>query len=184
MGRAIDHPAHVPSDAALRRVSAQIRSARIGELFDYWKRKKGDLPMPFVEDIVPDEIPHLMPYLVMFEVERGPERFRLESVGTHIHGMIQRDSTGGYLDEVFKSETLERLHTALHNLVTDRVPGHYRRRVYFAEHLRFLSYEALHLPLTRDGLQVDVAMSGVQFFFDRPSAQRQDAALDACVPAI
>src|SRR3546814_13218922 len=64
--------------------SDQIESARIRELFAYWQdKRRGDL-LPRRADIDPVEIPRLMPYVLIADIEHAPFRVRFRPAGTTV----------------------------------------------------------------------------------------------------
>src|SRR3546814_945976 len=80
--------------------SDQIESARIRELFAYWQdKRRGDL-LPRRADIDPVEIPRLMPYVLIADIEHAPFRVRFRLVGTKVVEATGFEFTGKYLDEI------------------------------------------------------------------------------------
>ena len=62
--------------------------------------------MPSRAEIEPTEIPTLLPYLALIDVELNPRRFRWRLVGTHITGAMGYDYTRFYFDEKYSGPAL------------------------------------------------------------------------------
>ena len=145
----------------------RLRSDHLRNLFDYWVTKLRGRAMPQRADIDPVEIPALLPYVLLFDVEHAPERFRVRLVGTHVTATRGRDDTGKYLDTAHDPETYAVLAEALRRPVVTGQPAHSNRGVYFDAARDFMDYEAIHLPLSSDGARVDMLLSGVLFLSRR-----------------
>jgi len=76
-----------------------LQAASLKELHAYWDRKRAGRAMPFRSDIVPTEIPKLLPMLFMVDVEHEPRRFRYRLIGTGVVALTGRDLTGRAVDE-------------------------------------------------------------------------------------
>jgi hypothetical protein len=99
----------------------QLTSERVKEFHRYWRSKSiGDAP-PSRDVIDPVEIPSLLPYLVIADLEREPFRIRYRLVGTRVAEANGADFTNRYLDECgFAVEPL--LVECYRRLVATRAP--------------------------------------------------------------
>ncbi len=98
---------------------ARTRSAMIHELHRYWNSKRGARPMPARGDIDPSEIKHLLPNILIVDLEGEPLRVRFRLLGTKVVAASGRDFTGGYLDEYVPSD-IENLWQTYYGIARDR----------------------------------------------------------------
>lgn len=128
------------------------------ELWHYWNKKRGTRLMPAPADLVPDEIPHLMPYIFLLDVLHEPVRFRARMLGASVKDFIGRDSTGVMLDEKLYGEETEDALSILKLVVDTKGPI----GIWGPETLRETEWEekeAIILPLGTDG-RVDILLGG------------------------
>ncbi|MGB0552816.1 MAG: PAS domain-containing protein [Alphaproteobacteria bacterium] len=78
-----------------------IRSKKTRAVTKYWQSKRKGQEMPSRADNEPTEIPTLLPYLALIDVELNPRRLRWRLVGTHITGAMGNDYTRFYFDEKY-----------------------------------------------------------------------------------
>jgi hypothetical protein len=142
--------------------AAAITSARVGELHRYWQGKcKDGLPPPR-SAIDPVEIPRLLPFLVIAEIEDSPMRIRYRLVGTQVAEDNGADFTNRYLEDCgFAVESL--LRECYRRLVETRAPVF----AYYEWHKERLgsskgsvgANETGFFPLSSDGTRIDLAIS-------------------------
>lgn len=77
----------------------------IHDLHRYWSGKRGDRAMPARADIEPGEIKHLLPNLLVVDLEAEPFRVRYRLLGTKVVAESGIDFTGRYLDEMLPADT-------------------------------------------------------------------------------
>lgn len=99
----------------------RITSSRVGELHRYWQSKCRAGTLPSRAEIDPIEIPRLLPYLVIAEIEAAPMRVRYRLVGTRVVEDNGSDFTNRYLEDCnFAVEAL--LSECYRRLVETRAP--------------------------------------------------------------
>jgi hypothetical protein len=130
------------------------------DLYALWlaKRPAGGLPARRAFD--PVEMPRLLPWVTLFDVEYEPMRFRVRLVGTGVVEGTGMDNTDRYLDEL---NCIEHTLARCRQLVETRQP-------YFHANLPmpwspndFRTYTVLGLPLADDGLTVDKILGTLTF---------------------
>lgn len=100
--------------------AARITSQRIRAFHRYWHDKRGSADVPLRSSIDPLDIPRLLPYIVLTEIET-PFRVRYRLVGTKVAESNGADFTGRYLDECgFAVEAF--LRDCYQRLVATRAP--------------------------------------------------------------
>jgi hypothetical protein len=99
----------------------RLTSRRVGEFHRYWRGKCADGRLPARASVDPVEIPRLLPYLVIAEIEGTPMRIRYRLVGTRVAEANGSDYTNRYLDECnFAVEPL--LNESYRRLIATRAP--------------------------------------------------------------
>ena len=77
----------------------RFRSKNLEQLQEYRHSKRKGQEMPSRALIEPTEIPTLLPYLALIDVQLNPRRFPWRLVGTHITGAMGYDYTRFAFDE-------------------------------------------------------------------------------------
>jgi len=141
--------------------AAKVTSKKVEQFHRYWRQKCADGRLPSRAAIDPTEIPRLLPYLVIAEIEASPFRMRYRLVGTRLVEANGLDFTNRYLDECnFAVEPL--LVGCYRQMVASREPvfayyewfkkdWHHRRGAVGATESGFF-------PLSSDGQDVDLAV--------------------------
>ena len=130
------------------------------ELYRLWHSKCRDGRLPGRRDFDPLEMPQLLPHLTLFDVERDPLRFRIRLVGTAIVAAMGRDTTGLYLDQL---ERIESVAERAHQLTLDKSPFYQAGRPLTWTHRDYRTYSVLGLPLAGDGATVDMLLYSMIF---------------------
>ncbi len=136
------------------------------ELLGYWTRRRGSHDMPTRAEIDPIDIPRLLPHLMLTDVIDA-SRFRYRLVGTAIEDVAGVGMTGRYLEEVIG-------HIPYRDYLIDLYAAVAIKRCPVFSESDFISNDnepvratqRLMLPLSTDGREVDVVLSG-QVFIDR-----------------
>ena len=136
----------------------EIESSRIRQLFDYWQSKRRDGQPPRRADIDPAEIPQLMPYLLLVDIETDPFRVRYRLVGTKIVDATGFEFTGRYLDEIVLPDD-EGPYLESYQLCSERGVPVLARIKWRLDADTTGEYDACFLPLSEDGRRVDKVLS-------------------------
>lgn len=136
---------------------ADVRSPRIHRLYDYWRAQHQGDRLPRRADIHPEDIPHLLPYVLMIDLETSPFRVFYRLVGTKVAAYNKRDFSGHYLDEfTFPSGTA--IADSYRAVVDSRRPrfgrGNLRSRID-----SWVAFEYGLLPLSDDGRIVNKCLA-------------------------
>lgn len=128
-------------------------------LYDYWARKRGGRRWPSRDDILPSEIPALLPYIVLADVLEQGAKFRLRLVGTDVAAGV--DPTGLLLHEAVPSGAYGDHITALFRRGAAGPGALYSRTRYrYAEVTGPRSIARVFMPLSGDGSTIDKLMMG------------------------
>jgi hypothetical protein len=136
-----------------------IHSLRLRQLYAYWRSKAVGGRLPSRADIDPAEIPQLLPYVFLVDVERNPRRFRFRLIGTQICAWSGRDVTGKYVDDaVYGSRGPEVARQ--YGEVAERGLPFYIEQPASRPERDYVFYDRLMLPLAQDGRIVDMLLCG------------------------
>ncbi len=137
----------------------RIAEPQLRKLYAYWAGKRGPRPWPARADILPEEIPGLLPFLIIVDVLEGGRYFRFRLVGTDVAFGI--DPTGKLQHEALP-EGIYRDHiTALYRRGAAGPGALYSLSSYAYTRIEGpRSISRLFLPLARDGEAVDMMMIG------------------------
>lgn len=130
-----------------------VKSPRIRRLVAYWRSKQISDRPPRRADIYPEEIPGLLPYILLVDFTTAPFRVFYRLVGTQVVAYNKRDFTGHFLDEL-AFPSVSQIAERYRRVMTDAKP------VYGAANLRsridtWVPFEYALLPLSDDGLTVN-----------------------------
>ena len=136
--------------------AGECASPEVRDGLAYWHRKAAGREMPLHADIRPEEIPHLLPWICLFEMRRengSPGLFprlagsKFEEVFGPIHNKP--------LETVLAPEIVERWQGAGRALIEARVPLHAVGEV-LHENKTFIRFELVLAPLSRSGDGLDM----------------------------
>lgn len=140
------------------------------DLHDYWKGKRGPWGLPRRRDIDPLEIPRLLKYLLLLDIETlEPLRYRVRLAGTNFRQFFGRDLTGLSVDESQLDGGLALMCRDWREVLRLRQPRWASIRQHVGrdgmDHVRFTG---LALPLSRDGKAADMLLVATLYHPDRP----------------
>ena len=138
-----------------------ITSARVADFHRYWRGLRADGKPPSRAAIDPTEIPRLLPYVVIAEIEAEPMRIRYRLVGTQAVEATGWDFTNRYLDECgFSVEPI--LAECYRRLVATRAPvfAYYEwfKKDWHRPKGAIGANECGFFPLSSDGVRIDMAI--------------------------
>lgn len=144
-------------------------------IFQYWHARMHDRRLPARGQIFPAEIPNLLPFLFLADVE-GESGIRLRLIGTHIERLLGCDLTGCVLDardgfhtafgmqrDFYDAAAQKLVIGSTHELYYDTALETGIRDQCLADNIEpiMLRYDRLILPLSRDGQRVDMLFGGL-----------------------
>lgn len=139
--------------------AGELEHAGLARLLRYWRRIGGGA-LPSRSDLDPIDIPDLLKNLVLVDVEHAPVRFRVRLSGTRVDDMFGRNYTGCYLDDIHSGYFERDILQDYAEVVALKRP-HLASRSILLKDASWLHYERLLLPLSSDGLSVDMLLGGV-----------------------
>jgi hypothetical protein len=141
-----------------------FRSDKLRTLHQYWQSKLAGRPMPRRPDIEPTEIPALLQHIALIGVDGEPPRLFFRLIGTHITDSLGRDNTGRYFDEAYEGQLLEDIVRVYGVVLQSRAPVRHFGKALFSDK-KYRDYESVHLPLSQDGVTVNMIVVGQEYFF-------------------
>ncbi len=140
----------------------EVTSSPVKEFAAYWRGKLSGERLPNPGAIDPTEIPSLLPFIVIAQLEAAPLRVRYRLVGTRVVEAHGSDYTNSYLDEcgfLIEAELTE----CYRRLVAGRKPVfmyyEWERRSWPRAQSRLGASETGFFPLSSDGAVIDRAIS-------------------------
>jgi hypothetical protein len=134
--------------------------SKLRHLHDYWLSIHPGSGLPGRQHLDPCDIPGLLPYVFLVNVERDPLRFKYRLVGTDYVRMMGSDLTGRYLDEVHPSFPGP-IREQYVELAEYGRPAYRKGHVMRAAMQRDFVIERLALPLARNGIDVDMILGAI-----------------------
>ena len=140
----------------------QVDDQRLVECYRYWDNLRGRRFAPSYAEVDPIDIPRLLRYLLVTEVERTPRRrrYRYRLCGTEVEEHFGSGMRGRTIDSLMQGGYRTYIEGLYDRLVDQRSP------IYSvsAYDQRLLHTKRLMLPLSSDGREVDMVLSAQVFF--------------------
>ncbi len=147
-----------------------LKDARLKTLQDYWRSKRGAMPMPSRADIHPRDFKKHLPRVFLIDVlPDGGFSFRL--MGTALNELFGCEPTGKTLQTALGPRTAKLAAAVFTAVVEYGRPMRTLGAIDWwtpppppdgetpAHDLRHMSFEAVHLPLAPDGANVNIILS-------------------------
>jgi hypothetical protein len=135
---------------------------KLRALLAYWQDKRAGRPMPARADIDPVEIPALLPHLMLIETAERLDDFRYRLCGTEVCCGFRRDQTGCRFSDAPRIANYEKVYEGYWRTYAEKQPQYFRGRV-FTVARSHVCYSRLMLPLSADGIHVNMLLGGVVF---------------------
>jgi hypothetical protein len=142
-------------------IAATIHDHRLRRFYDYWRGKRGDRRFPARRDIDPLDFAYVLGNLMLVDVLRDPQRFRVRLHGTNVVARMHYDMTGKLLDEVPRPEYRAYVLDRCRGLVASGEPVALKNDLTLDGWTS--RYEALWLPLSGDGVHVDLLICAMVY---------------------
>lgn len=152
------------AEASYDGVSFRRRIAHplLRQLYDFWLDRRGDKIAMLRSDLDPVAIPKLLPNLILSDVGDEGRSIRYRLVGTNIVQAHGSDYTGLTIEQLTSGSTLEFTRKLYGAVVGVGLPV-YSEGSFRWDGKEFRWTKRLHLPLTRDGLAINMVLAGQVF---------------------
>ncbi|HIP78016.1 MAG TPA: PAS domain-containing protein [Kiloniellaceae bacterium] len=148
-----------PGEATSGETGKAILELPLRQLYEYWAGKRGARRWPARADILPSEIPALLPYVVLTDVLESGQHFRMRLVGTDVAFGI--DPTGQLLHEAVPEGNYRAHVTALFQRGAAGPGALYSRTRYdYADVAGPRTIARIFMPLASDGEAIDMMLVG------------------------
>ena len=135
----------------------EIPEQILSKLLQYWQSKKTNNRLPARSDVDPTDIPSLLPYLMLIEVDNGRVFMRL--VGTKV--ATGTDPTGTDMNDTAPPGAYGTHITGLYRRAADESRPIYTEYLYgHPEKEQSRLAQRLILPLAKDGIHADMLLVG------------------------
>jgi hypothetical protein len=143
--------------------SIDLLPPRLAALHAYWSSKLCGRPMPSRSDIDPIEIPKLLPWIMLVDVQEGGANFRYRLVGSeiasHVGAALTRRTVGSAVAGPYTEWLLGVYRTA----VERKKPVFSRSELGFGSRGLKRVVSRLMLPLSSDGETVSMILNGQDY---------------------
>lgn len=140
-----------------------LTSERIIGGFRYWDSKRHGNLIPARREFDPLlEIPGLVRFMMLKDVQRDPLDFRYRLVGTGLRSHMTTDWTGKFMSEVEYQRPPSTIWD-YHEQVAETAAPLFIRPNYVGPHKDYLFIESVMLPLGEDHRHVDMIMIFIDF---------------------
>lgn len=129
-------------------------------LLNYWLRKRQSRIAPARADILPEEITSILPNILLIDVVGETRRLRYRLVGTEFVEVYGAEVTGLFVDEVDFDGLRQFIIADYQKVARDHVPS-WTSWSFAKGDGRWLEYERLVLPLSSDGVTVDMLLVAI-----------------------
>ncbi len=141
---------------------------KVRELYEYWtKMHRAGRDLPARADFDPMRVAHLLPHVMLLDVEGCPPRFRYRLIGTRMVDSLGADLTGRWLDQAHAKGGTAPQFPSYARVAVEGVPEWRRGKPHFSSYIdKCTEMERVFLPLATNGKDVDMILT-IAVFFDR-----------------
>lgn len=148
-----------PGETTAGEPGKAILELPLRQLYAYWAGKRGARTWPARADILPSEIPAILPFVVLADVLEKGQHFRMRLVGTDVAFGI--DPTGQLLHEAVPEGPYRAHVTALFQRGAAGPGALYSRTRYdYADVAGPRTIARIFMPLAADGEAIDMMLVG------------------------
>ena len=148
---------HWPAD----KLAELVADHRLVALHAYWRSQRGDRPCMLRADLHPEDIPRLLPIMLLIETNGAPRRFRYRLIGTELVEFAGRDSTGRYIDRGLYGEAADSMLGTMARVLDGGRPHLTLGNAYWMAGRAWRRTATLLMPLSRDGRGADMLLGGM-----------------------
>ena len=149
-------------------VDKEITAPALLRLLAYWEAKRGERRWPRRSDVDPVDFPYVLGNVTLIDVVGSPPQFRIRLFGENLARKVGIELTGQALDAVPFPELRDHLTMRCRQIVERGTP--YRTKGEYLMDGRQSRHEMLALPLSTDGVSVDMLL--VAFWFTERQRHR------------
>lgn len=136
--------------------------ASLSSLYTLWQDRRRQGRLPSRGDFAVEDLAPWLGNVSLVDVVGQPPRFRWRLIGSTIVAKLGRDSTGRWFDELYDGDVLDGYVAAYSVSIDRRDAAFYRGDLEFVGR-DFLTFRSVHLPLSDDGITVNMLMLCLSF---------------------
>lgn len=158
---------HAIVPGSTRRLAIDECRPELQELHALWQRLRGDRKMPARRDFDPAQVPRLLPDIFLADVLTGnpvERRYRVRLQGTAQADYYGADWTGSFLHEMIDRASADRFCAVGDYIVSSREPWMSTGKLYWLPEKPFYRFETILLPLSDDGMTVNMILGLTRLF--------------------
>jgi hypothetical protein len=129
-------------------------------LFQYWSAKRGTRAMPARADINPADIKPLLPDVMIWS---AVEPFPIRLVGDHIVRFVGGNNTGKPATDGMPPNAAAAMLGVIMDVIAAKAPRFRLGKAFWLPEKEYRMFEAAYLPLSTDGMAVDMILGGIKF---------------------
>jgi hypothetical protein len=133
-------------------------NAKVRDLAKYWQSIHPSHGLPGRQRIDPCDIPHLLPNLVLVDVQRDPLKFTWRLMGTAAARIFERDHTGLPFEDAYHNGKASNAYKDIRRMIDTPEPRWRKGRASFMRDRQYLVIERAFFPLAREGRIVDMVL--------------------------
>ena len=138
-----------------------VADHRLVALHAYWKSQRGDRPWMLRADLQPEDIPRLLPIMLLIEAIGEPRRFRYRLIGTELVDFAGRDSTGRLIDRELYGDAADRMLSSMLRVLDGARPHLTLGNAYWMAGRAWRRTATLLMPLSSDGSSANMLLGGM-----------------------
>jgi hypothetical protein len=144
-------------DASGMAMQIAASNAEIRAVFEYWRRKAGDRPMPSRADIDPVELKRFLPRITLVDVVGDQRRLVYRLAGTREVEARGADPTGKPVGDAFFGPSSAEVMRRYNYVIEHQAPFYFRGGFEYGD--RYVdNEEIIFLPLSDDGERVNMVL--------------------------
>src|SRR5271154_1583883 len=141
-----------------------IEAPRLRRLLHDWDDRRRGRQFPSRADFTPFDLKYILGNLSLLDVDYDPLRFRYRIHATNLSRRMKKEMTNKNIDDIPVSDHAMRVRKHFTEVIQRRVPVIYKRGGSdsdFPDDLLPHDYEVLVLPLSNDGITINMLMSAL-----------------------
>ena len=131
---------------------------KIRQIFDYWRAIHPAEGLPGLQHFDPLDVPSLLPNIILIDVPTETADFTFRLLGTAVEYFFGGNMQGPPLVKAYTAGTASPAYHDVCGLCADAQPRWWKGQARYVRNRDHVVAERIHLPLARDGAQVDMIL--------------------------
>jgi hypothetical protein len=139
------------------------RNPNVRALYEHWQALRGRNSIPPSAAFDAHRLPTLLPFIVMYDVVGGTDRYTVRLIGEEVARFIGSGSTGRSVGIIVPRRAAETMIRILDTVVAHRTAFFRAGKAYWGERQNERAFESCFLPLSTFRETVDVILCAITF---------------------